>query len=62
MEEAAKVAAEPATEAVVGLAANVVVEVPLGEPSGPGKPVIIELDNNESKSHNKGVCTTLLLI
>ena len=31
------------------------VEAPLGELGGLGKPVAIELDNNKSKSHNKGV-------
>ena len=54
MEEAAKAAAEPATEAVAGLAANVVAEAPLGELGGPGEPITIEPDDDESESHDEG--------
>jgi len=50
MEEAAKVAAEAAAEA----AANVVAEALPGEPGGPGEPVVIEPDDDESESHDKG--------
>jgi len=55
IEEAVKVAAEAAVEAVVEVAVNIVVEALLGELGGLGKLVVIELNNNESKSHNKGV-------
>ena len=54
IEEAAKVAAEAATEAAVKAAVNAVAEVLLGEPGGPGEPVVIEPDDDESKSHNNG--------
>ena len=45
MEEAAKAAAEAAVEA----AANAVAEAPPGEPGGPGEPVAIEPDDDESR-------------
>ena len=48
MEEAAKAAAEPATEAVA--------EAPPGEPGGPGKPVTIKQDDDESESYDEGAC------
>jgi hypothetical protein len=54
MEEAVKAAAEPATEAVAGPAANAVAEAPPGEPGGPGELVTIELDDDESESHDEG--------
>ena len=54
MEEAAKVAAEAAAKAAVEVAANAVAEALLGEPGGPGKPVVIEPDDDESESHDKG--------
>ena len=58
IEEAVKVAAKAAVKAVVEAAveaaANAVVEVLLGEPGGPGKLVVIELDNDENKSHDEG--------
>jgi len=50
IEEAVKAAAEAAANA----AANAVAEAPLGEPGWPGKLVVIEPDNNEAKSHDKG--------
>jgi len=50
MEEAAKAAAEAAAEA----AANAVAEAPLGEPGGPGEPVAIEPDDDESESRDEG--------
>jgi hypothetical protein len=53
MEEAAKAAAEAAAEAAVEAAANAVADTLLGELGGLSKPVIIEPDNNKSKSHNK---------
>ena len=56
MEEAAKAAAEPATEAVAGPAVNAVAEAPPGEPGGPGEPVTIEPDDDESESHDEGAC------
>ena len=52
MEEAAKVAAEAAAEAAVKAAVNAVAEALLREPGGPGESVVIEPDNDESKSHN----------
>ena len=54
MEEAAKVAAEAAAEAAVKAAANAVAEALPGEPGGPGEPVVIEPDDDESESHNDG--------
>jgi hypothetical protein len=33
--------------------AKAAAEAPLGEPGGPGKPVAIEPDDNESESHDK---------
>ena len=56
MEEAAKAAAKPATEAVAGPAVNTVAEAPLGEPGGSGEPVTIEPDDDESESHDEGAC------
>ena len=50
MEEAIKVVAE----AAVNIAANAVVETPPGEPGGLGEPVVIELDNDETKSDDEG--------
>jgi len=50
MEEAVKAAAE----AAANTAANAVAEAPPGEPGGPGKPVVIEPDDDETKSDNKG--------
>ena len=46
IEEAAKAAAEAA--------ANAVAEAPPGEPGGPGEPVVIEPDDDESESYDKG--------
>jgi antirestriction protein len=54
MEEAAKVAAEVVAEVVVEAAVNAVVEALPGEPGGSGEPVVIEPDNDESESHDKG--------
>jgi len=54
MEEVAKAAAEAATEAAAEAAANAVAEVPPGEPGGPGEPVAIEPDDDESESHDEG--------
>ena len=50
MEEAIKVVAE----AAANTAANVAAEAAPEEPGGPGKPVVIEPDEGESESHNKG--------
>ena len=50
MEEAVKVAVEAAANTAV----NTVVEAPLGELGGPDKLVVIEPDNNKTKSDNKG--------
>ena len=50
IEEAVKVVAE----AAANIAANAAVEAPPGEPGRPGKLVVIEPDNNEAKSDNKG--------
>jgi len=50
MEEAVKAAAE----AAANTAANAVAEAPLGELGGPGKPVVIEPDNDETKSDDEG--------
>ena len=46
MEKVAKAAAEAA--------ANAVAEAPPGELGGPGEPVAIEPDDDESESHDKG--------
>jgi len=54
IEEAVKAAAEATAEAAANAAANTVAEAPLGEPGEPGEPVVIEPDNNETKSHDKG--------
>ena len=54
IEEAVKAAAEAAINTAVNAAANVVAEAPLGEPGGLGKPVVIEPDNDETESHDKG--------
>ena len=53
MEEAVKAAAEAATNTAANVAANAVAEALPGEPGGPGEPVVIELDNDESKSHDE---------
>jgi hypothetical protein len=53
IEEATKVVAEAAAEAVVEAAANTVAEALPGELGRPGKPVVIELDDDESESHDK---------
>ena len=53
MEEAVKAAAEAAENT----AANAVVEAPLGEPGGPGKPVVIEPDNDKTESDDEGAYT-----
>ena len=50
-----KEAIEKAAKAAAEAAANAVAEAPLGEPGGPGEPVAIELDDDESKSHDEGV-------
>ena len=50
MEEAVKAAAEAAANAAV----NAVAEAPPGEPGGPGEPVVIEPDDDETESHNEG--------
>ena len=55
IEEAVKAAAEAVAEATANAAVNAVAEAPLGEPGGPGKPVVIEPDNDETKSYNEGV-------
>jgi len=55
MEETVKAAVEAVVKAAAKAAANVVAEVPLGELGGPSKPVVIELDNDETKSYNKGI-------
>src|SRR6266702_338071 len=54
IEEAAKVAAEAAAKAAVEAAANAVAEALPGEPGGPGEPVVIEPDDDESESHDEG--------
>ena len=54
MEEAVKAAAEAVVNIAVNAAANAVAEAPPGEPGGRGKPVVIEPDNNKSKSYDKG--------
>ena len=58
MEEAAKAAAEEAANVAVNAAANAaanaVAEAPPGEPGGPGEPVVIEPDDDESESYDKG--------
>jgi hypothetical protein len=46
MEEATKAVAEAAANAAVGAAPE--------EPGGLGEPVVIELDEGESESHDKG--------
>ena len=58
IEEAAKVAAEAAAEAAVEAAANAVADALSGEPGGPGKPVVIEPDDDESESYNKDAYAT----
>ena len=50
MEEATNAAAEAAANA----AADAVAEAPPGEPGGSGKPVVIEPDDDETKSHDEG--------
>ena len=55
--EAIEEAVKAAAEAAANTAANAVVEAPLGEPGGPGKPVVIEPDNNKTESDNKGAYT-----
>ena len=50
MEEAVKAAAE----AAANTAANAVVEAPPGEPGGPGEPVVIEPDDDETESDDEG--------
>ena len=54
MEEATKVAVEAAAKAAVEAAANAVAEALPGELGGPGEPVVIEPDDDESESHNEG--------
>jgi hypothetical protein len=58
MEEAVKAAAEAAVNvavnAAVNTAANAVAEASPGGPGGQGKPVVIEPDNDESESYDKG--------
>ena len=54
MEEAAKAAVEAAANVAVNAAANAVAEAPPGEPGGSGEPVVIEPDNDESESYDKG--------
>jgi len=51
-----KEAMEEAAKAVAWPAVNAVAEAPPGEPGGPGEPVTIEPDNDESKSHDEGAC------
>ena len=51
---AAEAAAEAATNAAANAAANAVAEAPPGEPGGPGEPVIIEPDDDETESHDEG--------
>ena len=58
MEEAVKAAAEAAAEALVNAAVNAVAEAPLGEPGGPGEPVVIEPDDDETESHDEGAYAT----
>ena len=50
MEEATKAVVEAAANA----AANAAAEAAPEEPGGPGEPVVIEPDEGESESHNKG--------
>ena len=54
MEEAVKAAAEAATNTAANTAANAVAEAPPGELGGPGEPVVIEPDDDETESHDKG--------
>ena len=56
-ETAANVAVNAVVNAIVNAVANAVAEAPLGESGGLGEPVVIEPDNNESKSYNKGAYT-----
>ena len=50
MEEAVKVV----VEAAANIAVNAVVEAPLGELGGPGEPVVIEPDDDETESDDEG--------
>jgi hypothetical protein len=50
MEEAIKAVAE----AAVNTAANAAAEAAPEEPGRPGEPVVIELDEGESESHDEG--------
>ena len=52
--EAIKEAVKAAAEAAENTAVNAVVEAPLGELGGLGEPVVIEPDDDETESHNKG--------
>ena len=54
MEEAVKAAAEAAVNIAVNAAANAVAEAPPGELGGRGEPVVIEPDDDESESYDKG--------
>jgi hypothetical protein len=54
IEEAVKVVAE----AAANIAVNAVAEAPLEELGGLGKPVVIEPDNNKTKSNNKDAYAT----
>ncbi|XTI87391.1 hypothetical protein V2W45_1330071 [Cenococcum geophilum] len=55
--EAIEEAVKAAVEAAANIAANAVAEAPLGELGRLGKPVVIEPDNNETKSDDKGAYT-----
>jgi hypothetical protein len=55
IEEAVKAAVEAIAEAIVNAVVNIVAEAPPGEPGGLGKPVVIEPDDDETESHDKGV-------
>jgi len=55
IEEAVKAAAKAAAKAAVNVAANAVTEAPPGKPGGPGEPVVIEPDDDETESHDEGV-------
>ncbi|OCK91450.1 uncharacterized protein K441DRAFT_664728, partial [Cenococcum geophilum 1.58] len=49
-----KEAMEVAAEAAANTAANAVAEAPPGEPGGPGEPVVIEPDDDETESDDEG--------